>query len=140
MIDNVHLEANIPSSKLLEIPQEFAWGLSDDLSTPTSGLTEVDRMVGNFSCSDVRLNLTSGDTSSIISIDIHKNGTSIFEVPVSIDVSGTTSVGATTPFLFTSSATTTTFLDNNEVKFYVSGATDCLGLKVRMIGNKIING
>jgi len=138
MIDSKHLKPNIPSSKFIEMPQEFGWALSSAFGVPTSGLTVSDRLPNGFECSEIKLTLTSGDTSGIVSVDIHKNGTSIFEVPVSIDVSGTTSVGATTPFLFTSSATTTTFLDNNEVKFYVSGATDCLGLKIKLIGNRII--
>ena len=138
MIDSVHLEPNIPSSKLLEIPQEFGWGLSDDLSTPTSGLTEVDRIASNLSCSEVRLSLTSGDTSSIVSVDIHKNGVSIFITPPTIDISGTTSVGATTPLLFISSASTVFISDDTELKFYVSGVTDCKGLKVKLIGNRII--
>jgi len=138
MIDSVHIEPKIPSSKLPEIPQEFAWGLSDDLSTPTIGLTEVDRIVGNFECSEVRLSLTSGDTSSIVSVDIHKNGVSIFITPPTINISDTTSVGATTPLLFTSSASTVFISDDTELKFYVSGATDCKGLKVKLIGNRII--
>ena len=138
MIDSVHLEPNIPSSKLLEIPQEFGWGLSDDLSTPTSGLTEVDRIASNLSCSEVRLSLTSGDTSSIVSVDIHKNGVSIFITPPTIDISGTTSVGATTPLLFISSASTVFISDDTELKFYVSGVTDCKGLKVKLIGNLLM--
>jgi hypothetical protein len=138
MIDSVHIEPNIPSSKLLEIPQEFGWGLSDDLSTPTSGLTEVDRIASNLSCSEVRLSLTSGDTSSIVSVDIHKNGVSIFITPPTIDISGTTSVGATTPLLFISSASTVFISDDTELKFYVSGVTDCKGLKVKLIGNLLM--
>jgi len=138
MIDSVHLKPNIPSSKFTELPQEFGWGLSSALGIPSSGLTVSDRLSNNFQCSDVRLSLTSGDTSSIVSVDIHKNGSSIFETPVSIDISGTTSVGATTPLLFTSSASTVFIIDDTELKFYVSGVTDCKGLKVKLIGNRII--
>jgi hypothetical protein len=138
MIDAKHLRPNLTPSKLLDLPQHFGWGLSPFDSTPTSGLTISDRLSNNFQCSEVRLSLTSGDTSSIVSVDIHKNGSSIFETPVSIDISGTTSVGATTPLLFTSSASTVFIIDDTELKFYVSGVTDCKGLKVKLIGNRII--
>ena len=139
MIDSKHLKNNIPSSKLLELPQEFGWGLSDDITTPTIGLTEVDRFTNKFKCSDVRISLSTGDTSNIIYVDIHKNDVSIFDTQVSIDISGSTSVSATTPFIFSLSANTVTFIDDEEVKFYVSGATDCTGLKVKLIGDRIIN-
>ena len=138
MIDARHLRPNLTSSKLLELPQHFGWGLSAFDNTPTSGLVETDIIPNNFECSEVRLSLTSGDTSSIVSVDIHKNGVSIFITPPTINISDTTSVGATTPLLFTNSATTLTFLVDDKISFYVSSVTDCKGLKVKLIGNRII--
>jgi len=138
MIDARHLRPNLTPSKLLDLPQHFGWGLSAFDMTPTSGFVETDIIPNRFTCSEVRISLTSGDTSSIVSVDIYRNGTSIFEVPVSIDISGTTSVGSTAPYLFNLSASTFNFLENDRIYFYVSGATNCLGLKVKLIGNRII--
>ena len=139
MIDSKHLKNNIPSSKFLELPQEFGWGLSSASATPVSGLTVVDRFTNKFKCSDVILSLSTGDTSNIVYVDVHKNDISIFNTQTSIDVSGSTSVSAATPFIFSLSAKTISFIDDDEVKFYVSGATDCIGLKVKLIGDRIIS-
>ena len=139
MIDSKHLKNNIPSSKLLEVPQEFGWGLSGFRSIPDSGLIDTDVIVNKFKCSDVRISLSTGDTSNIVYVDVHKNDISIFDTQVSIDISGSTSVSATTPFIFSLNANTITFEQYDEVKFYVSGATDCTGLKVKLIGDRIIN-
>lgn len=101
----------------------------DEYSIITTGLKRTFRTTGSGELTEVRASLTTAQTSgSIITIDVKKNGTTIFTVKVTIDNGETTSVSAATP----SSLSTTTYADNDEFTIIVDvvGDATATGLKV----------
>lgn len=132
--DVLILNPNVSNESLREI---LGYGLSASNGVPVDGTAEVDRVVGAFTCTDVRISLRSADTSATVTVDVHKNGVSIFDTLVTIDATEKTSVTATTPFVFTASASSISFADDDEIEFIISGTpTDATGLKVKLIGTR----
>lgn len=114
--------------------QYDGYALSAADSTPTNGLNiESDRVVGTKIYTDVRLSLGIADTSGIITVDVKKNGVSIFTTPVSIDIGETTSTTATSSFVFTGGASQIVFNDDDLITFDISNAVDGERLKIKMI-------
>lgn len=100
----------------------------DEYSIITTGLKRTFRTTGSGTLTEVRASLTTAQTSgSIITMDVKKNGTTIFTVKVTIDNGDTTSVGAASP----SSLAITTYADNDEFTIIVDvvGDATATGLK-----------
>lgn len=132
--DVLILNPNVSNESLREI---LGYGLSASNGVPVDGTAEVDRVVGPFTCTDIRISLRSADTTATVTVDVHKNGVSILDTLVTIDATEKTSVTATTPFVFTASASSISFADDDEIEFIISGTpTDATGLKVKLIGTR----
>lgn len=80
-----------------------------------------------------RASLNIASSSGAVTADIKVNGSTIFSTPLTIDAGSTTSVGAATPAVLS----TTTIGDDAELTFDVTGAgTNAVGLKVAIYYRK----
>lgn len=78
-----------------------------------------------------RISLGTASTSGVVTVDINKNGTSIFSTLLTIDINEKTSVTAAVPCVLTKSPTT--FADDDEVTFDIDVAgTGAKGLKATL--------
>lgn len=110
----------------------FVVEVTDEYSIVTTGLKRTFRAVGAFTLSAVRASLTTAQTSgSIITVDVKKNGTTIFTTKVTIDNGEKTSVTAATPSVLS----TTSFADDDEITIIVDtiGDSTATGLKVAFL-------
>jgi len=114
---------------------EFA--LSDevsDLTVNTNAFTN--RMRFGFRIQDIRINVTTAPTGAKIIVDLLKNGTSVFDTKISIDLGEKTSVTASVPYVLDG----TDFDDNDEytVKIDQIGSVVAgVGLKMMLQGIRI---
>lgn len=118
-----------------EIPLGFA--LSDETTALTTGVKLTYRMP--FACSLTRIpriNLNTVSSSGLVTVDIKKNGTTIFSTLLTIDVSEKTSVTAVAPCVLSSNPTT--FADDDEISFDITVAgTGAKGLKATLYIEKV---
>lgn len=106
--------------------------VTDEYSIVTTGLKRTFRARGAFTLTAVRASLTTAQTSgSIITIDVKKNGTTIFTTKVTIDNGEKTSVTAATPSVLS----VTSFADDDEITVIVDtiGDSTATGLKVTFL-------
>lgn len=109
--------------------------VSDETSAITAGTGKVTfRMPYRFTLTAVRASLTTASTSGTPSIDVNRNGSSIFSTTLTIDASERTSVTAATPAVLA----TTILNDDDEITIDVDAAgTGAKGLKVTLIGSQV---
>lgn len=106
--------------------------VTDEYSIVTTGLKRTFRARGAFTLTAVRASLTTEQTSgSIITVDVKKNGTTIFTTKVTIDNGEKTSVTAATPSVLS----VTSFADDDEITIIVDtiGDSTATGLKVAFL-------
>lgn len=129
---------DIEASKVLNVTQYHGWALSDESTVIVSGTSIItDRLANTFNCTDVRISLTTADNTGLTSVNVKKNGSSIFDTIVSIDANEKTSTTATTPFQFTGASSSITFNDDDEISFDITtNGVTATGLKIRLIGTK----
>jgi hypothetical protein len=110
----------------------WEYALSDETTAVTTGTKLTTRARRAFTLTDVRLSCTDASSSGNPTVDIKKNGTSIFSTKISIDSGEKTSVTAATPYVLTGAIT---FADDDEIAFSIDTAgTGCDGVKVALIG------
>lgn len=101
--------------------------LSDEVTIITTGKKLTMRHYGITSIQDIRAGLNVASSSGVVTIDIKKNGSSIFITKLTIDQGELTSKTAATPYSLVSAA----LGDDDELTFHVDGAgTGAIGLKV----------
>lgn len=113
----------------------FAIALSDSSTELTTANGDSWDAMINYMIDSVRIGVNSPPTGSALSVDIKKNGTSIFSTLITIDAGDSTSVGATTPYALS----TTSISYNDRMQSIASsvGATyGGAGLKVYIYGKK----
>lgn len=114
------------------MPEVWEYALSDETTSVTTGTKLVSRARRAFALTDVRLSCTTASGSGAVTVDIKKNGTSIFTTKISMDASEKTSVTAATPYVLTGAIT---FADDDEIAFSIDGAgSACAGVKAALIG------
>ena len=115
----------------IEIPLSFA--LSDEVTGLTTGTSKLTYRIP-YACQLSklpRINLNTASSSGLVTVDINKNGTSIFTTLLTIDASEKTSVTATTIAVL--NATPVTFADDDEITFDIDVAgTGAKGLKATL--------
>lgn len=107
---------------------------SDESTALTTGAAKVSfRMPAAFTLSSVKASLVTAQASgTIFTVNIKKNGTTIFSTKITIDNAALTSVGATTPAVLS----TTAFADDDLITVDIDQIGDgtAKGLKISMIG------
>lgn len=118
----------------LRTKQSFLYICSDETTAITASPGKVTQRVPyNFTLTEVRASLTTAQVSgTIFTVDIKKNGVSIFSTLLTIDNSELTSVTATTAAVLS----TTSLASDDEIKVDVTqiGDSTATGLKVMLIG------
>lgn len=110
---------------------DYGYACSDETTALTTGVKITDRAPRALTITSVKASLTTASSSGLVTIDIKKNGTSIFSTMLTINASATTSVGATTPYVLTS----TSFVADDVITISITGAgTGAKGLKVHLLG------
>lgn len=115
-----------------------------DETTALTGSTSVAkvslRMPYAFELTNLKASLRTAQASgaTLVTLDVHKNGTTIFSTNPTFDNTETTTVTAATPRVFTS--TPTTFAADDLVEFFcdnLQAASVAAGLKITMIGARL---
>lgn len=109
------------------------FALSDEATAITTGTKVTARIPFNFTITEVRASVTTASSSGNPTVDVKKNGTSIFSTLLSIDATEKTSKTAATAAVLS----TTSLTDDDELAFSVTTAgTGTTGLKVTIIGTR----
>lgn len=119
--------------------ESFLVALSDETTAITTGTAKATfRMPYAFRLTGVRLGLSTSSSSGTVTVNIKKNGSTIFTTKVTINSGSKTSVGATAyVFVGAGPPAYIDFADDDEVTFDIDGAgTGAKGLKVALIGQK----
>lgn len=123
----------IDISSILE--QSLTVALSDETTGITTGVSKL-TMRAPFAMTLTKLPrayLSTASSSGLPTIDINKNGSSIFSTTLSIDVNKKTSVTSATAAVLS----TTSFADDDEITFDIDSAgTGAKGLKVTIYYKK----
>lgn len=117
------------------VPKILQVAASDETTALTTGGKVTVRAPYAMTLSAVRASLTRAQaTSSIFTVDVKLNGTSIFSTLLTIDNTEKTSVTAATPAVLS----TTAIADDDEITVFVTQvgtSTAAAGLKVTLIGS-----
>jgi hypothetical protein len=109
---------------------------SDEASYLTTGANKVVyHLPFNYAITGIQATLTAPQlTGTVVTVDILKNGASIFSTPITIDNNSTTSVGASVPFVIA----TPNFASGDVISVSVNqiGTVAATGLKVTLIGTR----
>lgn len=112
--------------------------LSDETTTITTGTGKLTFRMP-YACKFTkipRINLNTVSSSGLVTVDIKKNGTTIFSTLLTIDANEKTSVTALTPCVLSSNPTT--FADDDEISFDITVAgTGAKGLKATLYIEKV---
>lgn len=112
--------------------------LSDETTTITTGTGKLTFRMP-YACKFTkipRINLNTVSSSGLVTVDIKKNGTTIFSTLLTIDANEKTSVTAATPCVLSSNPTT--FADDDEISFDITVAgTGAKGLKATLYIEKV---
>jgi hypothetical protein len=115
-------------------PTSFVVALTDETTALSTGTAVITfRAPYGFTLSSVRASLTAASTSGLVTVDIKKNGVSIFSTLLTIDANELTSLTAATPFVFASNS----FANDDQITIDITTAgTNAKGLKVMFIGTR----
>lgn len=113
-------------------PQAIRIDVSDDATALTTGTAKYTfRMPYNMALQKVKASLTTASTSGPVSINVKRNGASIFSTVLTIDVNTKTSVGAAVAAVIAQS----TLSNDDEITIDITAAgTGAKGLKVYLVG------
>jgi hypothetical protein len=109
---------------------------SDETTALTTGNKVNFRVAQAFTCTGVRASLSTAQVSgSLFTVNVKKNGTTIFSTKVTLDNTEKTSVTAATAAVLTTSPTL--FADDDEVAIDIDQIGDgtAKGLKVTLLGH-----
>lgn len=121
---------NLINSGIIQAPIGIA--ASDEVSLLNVGLKYTFRMPTAFTLTKVKSSLTQAPSGSTLTVDVKKNGTSIFSTLLTIDSNETTSETAAVPAVLS----TTSFANDDEITIYITqiGSTSAgRGLKLWFI-------
>ncbi|MEK7856249.1 MAG: hypothetical protein AAB288_09175 [Acidobacteriota bacterium] len=115
-------------------PFELIAAISDETTdlavTPTALTFHIPR---NFTAVEVWAGLTAVSSSGLVTVDINKNGVSIFSTTLTLDVNEETSLTAATAAVLT----TLSFVKGDKITVDIDGAgTGAKGLKVYFLGTR----
>lgn len=128
----VQLAALIKAS----LPFEFTVAVSDETTSITTGTAKITFYFPvAVNITGVSAGLTGQSTSGAVTVDVNKNGTTIFSTNLTIDANEDTSHTAATPAALSSSPTA--FSVTDKVTIDIDGAgTSAEGLKISFTGTR----
>lgn len=110
-----------------EGPGGLAVALSDEVTTITAGQKMSLRQLGAATIDSIRASLNTASSSGPVTVDVKKNGVSIFTTKLTIDQGETTSKTAASPYVLA----TTALADDDLLTFHVdTSGVGATGLKV----------
>ncbi|MEQ1736092.1 MAG: hypothetical protein ABL886_06800 [Rhodoglobus sp.] len=112
-------------------PANFVIACSDETTPLTVGTNKTRfRAPHAFTIASVKCSLTTASSSGLVTVDVNKNGVSIFSTRPTLDVSEKTTATAATPSVLS----TTAVAADDELTFDVDVAgTNASGLKVTLV-------
>jgi hypothetical protein len=122
------------NASALLAPASFIVAVTDEVTALTTGTAVVTfRAPYGFNLTDIRASLTAASTSGLVTVDVKKNGVSIFSTLLTIDANELTSLTAATPYVFSSNS----FSNDDSITINITTAgTNASGLKVAFIGTR----
>jgi hypothetical protein len=118
------------------LPFSLVVAASDETTALTVGTAKTTfRMPKNITLVSVKASLTTAATGSSFQINIKKNGVTIFSTNLTLNAGSRTSVGATVPYVLS----TTSFTDDDEITVDIVAVGSTVagaGLKVALIGTQ----
>jgi len=130
--------SSILGSGNLALENSIQLALSDETTAITTGTGKLTFRMP-YACKFTkipRINLNTVSSSGLVTVDIKKNGTTIFSTLLTIDANEKTSVTAATPCVLSSNPTT--FADDDEISFDITVAgTGAKGLKATLFVEKV---
>lgn len=113
--------------------QTLTFALGDETTAVTTGQKIAVRLPYGFIATEYRLSATTASSSDSPTVDVKKNGTTVFSTLLTLDVSEKTSKTAATAAVITGSQTV--WADDDELTAHVTVAgTGTTGLKLTVIG------
>jgi hypothetical protein len=105
---------------------------SDEITAITTGTAKTTfRMPHAFTLSKIKASLTVASTSGLVTLDVNKNGVSLFSTLLTIDVNEKTSVTAATAAVLTTIA----LADDDEITVdFDAAGTGAKGVKIYLVG------
>jgi len=100
----------------------LGYALSDQTTDITTGIKITDTILNTFTLTDILLSLSTAATGGIFTVNIKKNGVSIFTTKVTIDATELSNLTATTPYVLVSDSTTLIVGDRIEISVDAVGA------------------
>lgn len=131
----VYASGGFVNSTPLDKSQHIMIPCSDESTPLTTGVKHTFRACYDFTLTQIKVSLTTAQASgTIFTIDVKKNGTSLFTTLLTIDNTHKTSKTATTPAVLSS----TSILDDDEITVEITQVGDgtATGLKLYIIGYK----
>ncbi len=124
-----------PRTKTI-IPIEFGIACSDETTALTVGLAKATaRAPRTFTLTEIRATLTTASTAGLPTVNVKKNGATIFTTKITIDATEKTSKTAAVPYVL--AANPTVFDDDDVIQIDLDVAgTGAMGLKVWFIGTR----
>ncbi|MGH3577463.1 MAG: hypothetical protein ACRDU0_07900, partial [Mycobacterium sp.] len=119
------------------VTEAWSFAISDEITPLTTGTAKLtDRAPYAFTPVSVKASVTTAPTGAGLTVDVKKNGTSIFTTIITIDAGTTTSIGSATPDVLvggvTFAADDVITVDIDQIGSTVAGT----GLKVQIIGHQ----
>lgn len=117
---------------VVPMPGDFQLAVSDETTALTTGTAKITfRMLYGMTLTSVRANVNTASSSGDVTVDVKKNGTTIFSTTLTIDSGEKTSLTAAVP----AALSTTALADDDEITIDIVGAgTGAKGLKVGFKG------
>jgi hypothetical protein len=114
--------------------ESFLVAVSDEATALTTGTGKITfRMPYAFTLTQIRASVNTVSSSGLPTVDVKKNGTTVFSTLLSIDASEKTSQTAATPAVLS----TTALADDDEITVDITVAgTGAKGLKLCFIGHR----
>lgn len=123
------------NTQWVSLPYEFGVAVSDETTAITTGTAKITfHVIRAFTLTDIWAALSTVSSSGLPTVNIKKNGTTIFSTDLSIDATEFTSLTANTPYVL-SGATSFAIGDKVEIDITVAG-TGAKGLKVYFAGTR----
>lgn len=115
--------------------ETLGYALSDQTSDITTGVKLTDRMPYAFTLTDIRGSLQTAASGGTFTVNIKKNGASIFSTKLTFDSGEASTATALVPFVLSSNS----FAADDIIEFSVDAVGSVVagkGLIVKLIGNK----
>lgn len=124
---------NLPSGDTLQFPRSIEYSLSPEDATLTTGTKYTTWCKHAFRVLSILAEVTDASTSGLPTVDIKKNGTTIFTTKITIDATENRSTTAATAYVLTGAPTPVDFAVGDKLEFFVDVAgTGTKGLKVTL--------